>query len=98
VEESEFYEYRNDLSSWQILWAHANPRVKADRFPSIAKITAETMALASKWQRPQQLTNTDLLIHIPVEQYKMFDYDAIEELIELGYQKAVDMLQEWEET
>jgi predicted acylesterase/phospholipase RssA len=98
VDESEFYEYRNDLSSWQILWAHANPRVKADRFPSIAKITAETMALASKWQRPQQLTNTDLLIHIPVEQYKMFDYDAIEELMELGYQKAIEMLQEWEET
>jgi predicted acylesterase/phospholipase RssA len=96
AQEPETYEYEEDLTSWKMLWARVNPMIKTKQIPSIAKVVSETMNLASKWQRPRQSASIDVLIRVPADQYNMFDYDAHEALVELGYRTAIEALEAWE--
>lgn len=87
-EQSMKYAYRNDASPWQALWSRLNP-LKNIEVPSVVDVLSQTMGIMNKWQKPRQLMSTDLLFEIPVEKYRLFDYDAIDELIEAGYQTAM---------
>jgi predicted acylesterase/phospholipase RssA/CRP-like cAMP-binding protein len=97
-EVTERYEYENDISSWKLLITRANPVTKARNRPSLIGVITQTMGLASKWQRPTQVASSDLLFDIPVERYGLFEYDAIDELIEAGYRTAQQELEKWNDT
>ncbi len=64
--------------------------------PSIVEVAINTMTLSSRWAIPGQVQSSDLLIDCPVGHYNLFDYDAIDEMIELGYRATMEALEGWE--
>jgi predicted acylesterase/phospholipase RssA/CRP-like cAMP-binding protein len=94
---AEPYAYDDDITSWRFLLARANPAAKKEVLaPSIIDVVTQTMGLASKWNRRQQLRSTDVLIEPPVEDYGLFDYDAFDDLVEAGYRTTMQALERWE--
>ena len=88
-EQHQTYSYAEESTSWQMLRSRRQA-------PSIVDVVTQTMGLASRWGRQQQLRSTDLMIDLPVAQYGLFDYDAFDKLVETGYRTAMNALEDWD--
>ncbi len=87
--------YDDDISAWQIMWRQINPFAKTLEVPNILNIVTNTMILGSQGAMPNQMASADLLFDNPIEQYGLFDYESIDELVEIGYRTTLEQLETW---
>jgi predicted acylesterase/phospholipase RssA len=83
------------VSPWRLLRSRLNPLEKRMAAPSIFDTVSHTMNIGSRWLIPSQKKASDVLIEHHISQYGMFQYDAIAEIVDLGYQNARRAIEEW---
>ncbi|MFB6274308.1 MAG: cyclic nucleotide-binding and patatin-like phospholipase domain-containing protein [Salinibacter sp.] len=67
---------------------------KTDRMPNIFEILWKTSILASLYQRPEKIKQSDLYIKPPLTEFNLFDWDHFDEIVEAGYRHARSVLDE----
>jgi predicted acylesterase/phospholipase RssA len=82
-------------SPWKILGRRLNPFRKTLEVPNILQILGRTTMLGSIHQLNLVRGQADYYLRVPVEQYGMLDFEAIDEIVEAGYRYAVEEIQQW---
>jgi predicted acylesterase/phospholipase RssA/CRP-like cAMP-binding protein len=86
---------RDFPSPWKILGRRLNPFQKSLEVPNILQILGRTTMLGSIHQLNLVRGQADYYLRVPVEQYGMLDFEAIDEIVEAGYRYAVEEIQQW---
>lgn len=85
--------YTDPPTPWQLLKGrfrrHAVPRP----FPNILRLIHRSALLASDVYAKQAKSEVELYLDLPMDGYDMFNVDAIDEIVELGYQFTRDTLE-----
>ena len=91
------YGFGASVSGWRVLWSRLNPLAATIQTPSIFSTLLRTNEAGSTYRMrtSQVLSQADLLINPPVEQYRLFDFGSHRELIGLGYAHISAVLETW---
>ncbi len=83
-------------SPWRILWSRINPLASPIDAPGILSIMMRTIMIGSLHSSKMVAQQADLYIRPPVERHGMFDWKSIDQIVETGYQFALDKIGEWQ--
>lgn len=89
------YDYDYHLSGWRVLRNRLNPFSKPLRVPSFAKTLIWSMEINGRRVSRAQQEAVDLLITPDVRQFSVTDYDRWRELVQAGYDAALEPLRAW---
>ena len=82
-------------SSWEILWHRFWPFRESYQLPSILDILLGATLLSSNDRANLVREDADFSLSPPVQQFKMLEFAALEELVEVGYQYTKETIKEW---
>jgi predicted acylesterase/phospholipase RssA/CRP-like cAMP-binding protein len=82
----------------EILWSWINPFKKAIQVPTIMTLMVRVVVVNSLFRKEIAKEQADFLLDVPVDEYELMDFDAHDELIEIGYRCATDQIRVWKET
>ena len=82
-------------SAWSILWSRLNPFAKRLKAPNILEILTRASTLASIQNAALAKSEADLYLEPPVDDFKMFDMADLDRLVDIGYEYAVERLEDW---
>ncbi|HEY7213351.1 MAG TPA: patatin-like phospholipase family protein [Thermoanaerobaculia bacterium] len=85
--------YTDSPTPWRYL-ASRFPRSKARSFPNILRLVQRAALLASDVYAKQAKAEVELYLDLPMDGYDMFNMDALDELVELGYRFTRDALEQ----
>ena len=85
-------------SPWKVLWQRLMPLAKAPKLPSILDILMRTIVVGSVPRAEQVRRTADLFLEPPIEKYGMLEFDAMDEIADVGYQYARRKLDDWQKT
>ncbi|MDQ4079004.1 MAG: patatin-like phospholipase domain-containing protein [Chloroflexota bacterium] len=80
------FSYDNVPSPWRLLWSYINPLTPSIPVPTIMEVLMRTMVVNSTMRRQEMQSSVDLYLRPPVERFGMMQVEAIDELIEIGYE------------
>ena len=80
---------------WQLMSSTVERSERRRFVPPIFRILHRAALLHSERQRREAQSEADLYLTPPVSAFDMFDWDAIPELVRIGYRYAVPMIAEW---
>ena len=81
----------NDLRVVLLRLASRRPRL-----PNIVEVLMRSAEIASVRDSRTSGSPADLYLHVPLEGYTMSDFDAIDEIVEAGYQYTMRRLEAWD--
>ncbi len=89
-------QYGECLSGWQVLWSRMNPFGSASKVPNIASLLLRSAELATVHDRRRilELCAGTPYLYPPVDQFQVLDFDAIEEIAEVGYRFTLQKIEE----
>jgi len=96
----EGYDFDPGLSGWPMFWRKLNPlrgRQAQPHLPGIMNLIMRINEFSSVRQKHKQYAITDYIIRPDVEGVNIFQFDNIDQLIELGYQAGKKALDEWQD-
>lgn len=93
--ERNYYEYGTHLSGWWLLWNSLNPFAKTVQVPSMGDINDTLRWVSSDQHRKQVVQETDLNLTPPVQGYGTLEYDKFDEIVEVSYEYAKPIVDEW---
>jgi NTE family protein len=70
-------------------------RLERRRVPTLPRILYRTLLLSSEAQRRRNQTLADLYLTPPVDAFDLFDWKAMDRIVEAGYRYATERLAEW---
>jgi NTE family protein len=77
-------------------WRDVRARIKKQpTFPSVLSTLQRGTLLTSAQQRAAAIASADLLIEPALTEFGLFDFGAIDEIVERGYRAAMDTLPTW---
>ncbi|HVN72278.1 MAG TPA: cyclic nucleotide-binding and patatin-like phospholipase domain-containing protein [Desulfomonilia bacterium] len=82
-------------SPWRMFLSRLLPFLESIRFPNIFDVLMRTAVLSSVSQRNQMVKDVDLYLRPPVHGYKLLDFNALDDLIEIGYRHTKEKLKGW---
>ena len=88
--------YHSIPSPWQCLLSHMLPFRKKIAFPSIIDVLVNSTLLSSTNKASQVKAEADYYLHPPVEKFKLLEFTALDELIDVGYEYAKQEILQWE--
>jgi NTE family protein len=91
--------YNGRPSAWEALRSRFGNR-KGDNagspsIPGLFSILSRVSTLSSITAKEQHKLQADLFIKVPVSGFKMFAWDRVDELIELGYRVGMKSIENW---
>jgi predicted acylesterase/phospholipase RssA len=89
------YDFGPSVSGWRALAQYLKPRRRRTRYPSMIKTLMEATSVGSKHQSLTARTLADIVVEMPVQGFGKLEFHRHEELIELGYRYALEVLQAW---
>ncbi len=89
--------YDDGLSGFSVLGNTLNPFAEKQTYATIANIIQRAFEVGSIRDQRTRLAKeaADLYLRPPVERFGLFAQKAIEEIVEVGYEDAIDKLGEW---
>lgn len=87
------YDFGSHISGWRVLLSRINPFAQSIRVPSINSVVMRSMFVNSNYQFRNMRGIADMLITPQVSAYGVLDYDKYEEIVEYGYQAALQALE-----
>jgi len=87
--------YEELPSPWKILWSWVNPWVKPVEFPNIADVLAMSMGTNSAYYVEKSFATADLALTPPLDQYGIFEFKGIDEMIQVGREYSLEKLKDW---
>jgi predicted acylesterase/phospholipase RssA len=79
----------------EILWSWVNPFKKAIRVPTIMTVMMRVAVVNSLFRKEIAKQQADFLVDVPVDAYGLLDFDALDEMVEIGYRHARGEVQAW---
>ena len=89
------FTYEELPSPLEVLWHWLNPWSKPIECPNLPDILALSMGINSIKNHKQSFAVADLALAPPLEQYGIFEFKAIDEIINVSYQYALDRIANW---
>ncbi|MBN2551022.1 MAG: patatin-like phospholipase family protein, partial [Anaerolineales bacterium] len=86
------YDFGPHLSGWQALLGRIFPSARRIKAPTLLDIVAGVVYSNNCYRLNEVQGLADLLIQVPVEAYGLLEFDKYAQVIELGYQAAVEAL------
>jgi predicted acylesterase/phospholipase RssA len=84
-------------STWEILWSWLNPFKRAIRIPTIMTLMVRVAVVNSLFRKEVAKEQADFLLDVPVEEYDLMDFEALDELVDIGYRYATEQIRAWGE-
>lgn len=82
-------------SPWKILLQHLSPRKKKLKLPNIFTLLTRANMLGSIRQAKEAARTADYYLEPPITGYGIMEFEAIEEIVEVGYHYAGEKIDEW---
>ena len=76
----------------ELFWQRWFGRQSRPSLPKLGDILVRTMVLSSQQKLEEVTASADLLLKVPVEPYGMLQFEAIDELVQRGYEFTVEQL------
>ena len=95
--EKEKYDFEPGLSGWKLLWQRINPFTEPPKTPNIFGHHTSCFSVNFIYHRKSIMHKADLMIVSPVDQFTIFGFDAIDEIIQVGYETTKQQLEAWQE-
>jgi len=84
------------FSPCKIILNKLNPWAKTFEVPSFLEVLERTFHVPSIYYQKQQVeSRVDLYIHPPLDKFSIREYESIEEIIEIGYQYSLPIIEKW---
>ncbi len=91
------YNFADSISAQQLLWSRFNPLVEELKAPSLVNIISRTMMITGRTETwPQEARDIDLYLEPPLDDYRFGDIAAIDPMVEVGYQAALEKIETWQ--
>ena len=89
--------FATEISGWELLLNRLNPFRKTVAIPSILNVLFRSATLASVYASHRLLEQDppDLYLHLPVEAWGTLAFDAIDDIVNRGYEVSLPRLQTW---
>lgn len=81
-------------TTWEVVRGKLRRKVRI-RFPSLVEVAMRATMLHSIHQAREAMAAADLPLRPPVDAFSMMDFARIDEIAEVGYAYARDVLREW---
>ncbi|MFB3060450.1 MAG: patatin-like phospholipase family protein, partial [Candidatus Binatia bacterium] len=82
------------VSGWKLLWNKINPFATKDDIPGIFNILYRTTMVNSVRHQDLTKNQADFYVHLPVGHIGTFDWQALDQLIEIGYRTTQKKIEE----
>jgi predicted acylesterase/phospholipase RssA len=82
----------------EILWSWVNPFKKAIRVPTIMTVMSRVAVVNSLFRKETAMKQADFLVDVPVDEYGLLDFEALDEMADAGYRHARERIQAWAES
>ena len=90
-------DYPLGLSGWRVLLGRTLPWLKPVRVPPIGSTLLASMTIGSAGSLKRMLDSglADLYLSINVKGISMLQFEAVEQIAEIGYEQSIDTLRRW---
>ncbi len=91
-------DYNGRPSAWEAVRSRIGGRRHREAsagVPGLFNILSRVSALSSITAKEKLKQQADLFIKVPVAGYKMFGWDRVDELVELGYRVGMEAVEKW---
>jgi predicted acylesterase/phospholipase RssA len=82
----------------EILWSWVNPFKRASRVPTIMTIMVRVAVVNSLFRKEVAMQQADFLVDVPVHAYGLLDFEALDEMVDVGYRHAREKIGSWAES
>ena len=82
-------------SPWQVALARLMPFRKALRMPTILDVLMGSTMLSSAGRAEQVISEADLCLEPPIEEFGVLEFSKLEELIDIGHRHATERVARW---
>lgn len=90
-------DYHGRPGAWEVLCSRVG-RGGRVAFPTMIDLISRVCVLGSLMGQARARPDADLYLRMPIEKYRLLDFDFIDEIAEIGYQTArsgLQPMQEW---
>jgi predicted acylesterase/phospholipase RssA/CRP-like cAMP-binding protein len=86
-----------DASGWSLLWQRLRPRGSRSAVPNIMSLLTRSSVVASVyWARERRAADAaSLYLRIPVADFRLLDFERVDEIAQRGYEAARDPVRAW---
>ncbi len=84
------------LSGWRLLWSRLNPFGPKQDVPTIFHILTRSAMLTTISNAESVKTSADLYLQPPTQGISLFDWSALDQLVEAGYRYTIEQLEQWD--
>jgi NTE family protein/lysophospholipid hydrolase len=84
-----------EMSGWSQLARALNPFSRSESFPNILQILTRAATLSSAHNQDRMKDLADLYLHPPTDDLPLFNWKAIDQIVEIGYRYSYDLIQRW---
>ena len=86
------YDFGPSVSGWRVLREKIVPFGTKRRYPSMLGTLMRATSLSSKHLSEAAPSLADLVLRYPTEDFATLEFDKYDELIEIGYERAIEVL------
>ncbi len=90
--------YQDYLSGWRLLWTRLNLFARKSRMPNIFGILSRAVTVNGIYHLESVRHSIDVYLHLPVEQFELGDWRALDTIVDIGYQSAREKIARWAAT
>lgn len=83
-------------TGWSLFWQKLNPFRESPRLPNILAILERSAVLTSIHRVAEVRRQADLYVRPDVARYKLFDFHALEDIAQRGYEAMLAQLPRWD--
>jgi predicted acylesterase/phospholipase RssA/CRP-like cAMP-binding protein len=86
-----------DASGWSLLWRRLRPWGSKSAVPSIMSLLTRSSVVASVyWARERRAADAaSLYLRIPVTDFRLLDFERVDEIAQRGYEASRDQVRVW---
>lgn len=88
-------DYPDMISPWRVLLSRLNPLARPINVPSIGSILMQTAWLSQATAGASVRREVDLFFEPPVAEFRLRDWHALDQLVQLGYDHARERIESW---
>lgn len=90
------YHFSASFSGWKALFDKVNPFSTGEKAPQIMNIMMRTIEVNTVSHLDESKEITDIFIQPPINDFSIKDFDAYDEIIEVGYKEAKKSIAAWQ--
>ena len=81
-------------SPWRMFFSKLFPFMKKIKTPTILDVLVQTTILSSIG-KTKELKNTNFYLHLPLERFNLLEFDALEDIVQIGYAHTMKKMEQW---